>query len=65
VEDVLGAGQAAQLWEEELLPLAEADAEVWVAALPEVMRRSQARLGRGLARELNQQLRLALEDYRT
>jgi sigma-B regulation protein RsbU (phosphoserine phosphatase) len=65
VQDVLGPGAAVQLWEELLLPLANADAETWVAALPEVMRRAQVALGRGLARELNQQLRLALEDYRT
>jgi sigma-B regulation protein RsbU (phosphoserine phosphatase) len=65
VEDVLGAGPAAQLWEQELSALADADAEAWIAALPEVMRRAQPRLGRGLARELAQELRLALEDYRT
>jgi phosphoserine phosphatase RsbU/P len=64
VEDVLDAPLAAQLWDEELTSLARASAESWIAALPEIMKRAQVRLGRGLARELNQQLRLALEDYR-
>ncbi|NNJ09310.1 PP2C family protein-serine/threonine phosphatase [Chloroflexales bacterium ZM16-3] len=64
VEDVLGAEPAAPFWDEELAPLAEANAEIWIAALPEIMKRAQSRLGRGLARELNQQLRLTLEDYR-
>jgi sigma-B regulation protein RsbU (phosphoserine phosphatase) len=64
VEDVLGAGPAALFWDDKLAPLAEADAEAWIAALPEIMKQAQAHLGRGLARELNQQLRLALEDYR-
>lgn len=63
-EDVLGAAAAGQFWAEEIGPLDGADAESWIAALPELMKRAQSRLGRGLARELNQQLRLALEDYR-
>ncbi|MEI7769833.1 MAG: PP2C family protein-serine/threonine phosphatase [Chloroflexales bacterium] len=63
-EDVLGAEPAALLWEQHLAPLSDANAEAWIAGLPEVMRQAQASLGRGLARELNQQLRLALEDYR-
>jgi sigma-B regulation protein RsbU (phosphoserine phosphatase) len=64
VEDVLGAGQAPLFWDEYLAPLAEANAEAWIGGLPEIMKQAQARIGRGLARELNQQLRLALEDYR-
>ncbi|NTW00159.1 MAG: PP2C family protein-serine/threonine phosphatase [Oscillochloris sp.] len=65
VEDVLGTEPAAQFWGNELTMLAAASAEAWIIALPEIMRRAQAHLGRGLARELNQQLRLALEDYRS
>ena len=64
VEDVLGAESAALLWDAHLMPLADANAEAWIADLPEIMKHAQAHLGRGLARELNQQLRLALEDYR-
>lgn len=66
--DVLGAERAAELWAQ-AGPLlgtdpAEASAESWLAALPELLKLAQSRFGRGLARELNQQLRLALEDYR-
>jgi sigma-B regulation protein RsbU (phosphoserine phosphatase) len=62
-EDVLGPGPAAQLWAEAALP-AGASAADWIAALPGLLKQAQASLGRGLARELHQQLRLALEDYR-
>ncbi len=65
VDDVLDTGPAALFWDDHLAPLADADAETWIASLPEIMKQAQAHLGRGLARELNQQLRLALEDYRT
>jgi sigma-B regulation protein RsbU (phosphoserine phosphatase) len=64
VEDVLGAEPAAPFWDETLAHLADADAEAWIAELPEIMKQAQARLGRGLARELHQQLRLTIEDYR-
>ncbi|NTV64124.1 MAG: PP2C family protein-serine/threonine phosphatase [Oscillochloris sp.] len=64
VDDVLEYESATQFWNEELTLLAEATADEWITALPEITRRAQARLGRGLARELHQQLRLALEDYR-
>lgn len=64
VDDVLECEPAAQFWNEELISLADASADEWIAALPEITKRAQARLGRGLARELHQQLRLALEDYR-
>ncbi|MEI6775865.1 MAG: PP2C family protein-serine/threonine phosphatase [Chloroflexales bacterium] len=65
VDDVLTAEQAALFWDDHLAALADADAETWIASLPEIMKQAQAHLSRGLARELNQQLRLALEDYRT
>lgn len=66
--DVLGPARAAELWEA-AGPLLNTDpaaarAEEWLAALPELLKVAQARYGRGLARELNQQLRLAIEDYR-
>ncbi len=66
--DVLGAVRAAELWVtlEPLIgaDLAAAQAEEWLGALPELLKLAQGRYGRGLARELNQQLRLAIEDYR-
>jgi phosphoserine phosphatase RsbU/P len=67
--DVLSAERAAELWAElggifghtldELSP------DGWVELLPQVSRVAQARFNRGLARELSQQLRLAIEDYRS
>jgi phosphoserine phosphatase RsbU/P len=36
----------------------------WDEALPMIVRATQNLFGRGLARELNGQLRLALEEYR-
>ncbi|HWQ14290.1 MAG TPA: PP2C family protein-serine/threonine phosphatase [Roseiflexaceae bacterium] len=63
-DDVLGPERAAQLWAGLDLPSADAPADAWAEALPEVIRVVQGRFGRGLARELNGQLRLALEEYR-
>lgn len=62
-DEVLGEERAATFWAEAALPEG-VDAEGWIASLPELLRLAQARFGRGLARELNQQLRLAIEDYR-
>lgn len=66
VAEVLGPERAAQFWAEAEIVLAGgvAGAEQWLAALPELARLAQERLGRGLARELQQQLRLTIEDYR-
>ena len=63
-EDVLGRERAAQLWTEVSLPGENDPAAQWAEALPELVRATQTRYGRGLARELNGQLRLALEEYR-
>jgi sigma-B regulation protein RsbU (phosphoserine phosphatase) len=63
-EDVLGRERAAQLWAELALPGDDAAPPAWAEALPELVRATQTRFGRGLARELNGQLRLALEEYR-
>jgi phosphoserine phosphatase RsbU/P len=66
--DVLGAARAAELWaelntlsERPLSTLMRAD---WLELLPQAVQMVQTRFNRGLARELNQQLRLAIEDYR-
>lgn len=65
-DEVLGLGRATLFWVEVRAQLVNTagDPEAWLAALPELLKRAQAQLGRGLARELQQQLRLALEDYR-
>ncbi len=64
VLDVLGHEVGSNFWEEELAALSHRSAEVWISTLPDILKRNQSNLGRGLTRELNQQLRLALEDYR-
>jgi len=63
-DDVLEHERAAQLWAELALPDLDAPAAEWFTALPEIVSATQDRYGRGLARELNGQLRLALEEYR-
>jgi sigma-B regulation protein RsbU (phosphoserine phosphatase) len=63
VEEVLGRERATQLWEDLPLP-SSSSASAWAEVLPEIVRTTQVRYGRGLARELNGQLRLALEEYR-
>src|SRR5262245_30191705 len=63
-EDVLGRERATQLWGEASLPVEGESAALWAEVLPELVRATQTQYGRGLARELNGQLRLALEEYR-
>lgn len=63
-DDVLGPSRSAQLWVEVALPSSAAPVAAWDAALPTLVRATQELFGRGLARELNGQLRLALEEYR-
>lgn len=66
--DSLGAELAEELWDEfaRQMPvdLTQASADDWVELLSSQARPLQSRLGRGRARELLQQLRLAVEDYR-
>jgi sigma-B regulation protein RsbU (phosphoserine phosphatase) len=63
-EGVLGAERTQQLWAALPAPTDTASHEIWAMALPDLVRETQARYGRGLARELHGQLRLALEEYR-
>jgi sigma-B regulation protein RsbU (phosphoserine phosphatase) len=63
-DDVLGTERATQVWAELALPHGEAAVAAWDEALPAIVRLAQSQFGRGLARELNGQLRLALEEYR-
>ncbi len=62
-DEVLGPERAAAFWEE-AAPADASQAEAWLAVLPDLLKLAQARFGRGLARELHQQLRLTIEDYR-
>lgn len=68
VYDVLGKERTVPFWAElateGLLPVTEDNADQWIEALPAITRYAQSRFGRGLARELQQQIRLAIEDYR-
>ena len=63
-DDVLGADRAAELWEALDLAAVPAAADRWGERLPTLIGLVQARFGRGFARELQAQLRLALEEYR-
>jgi sigma-B regulation protein RsbU (phosphoserine phosphatase) len=63
-DDVLGAERATALWADMQIAQAQVGVETWTTLLPDIVRTVQARFGRGLARELNQQLRLTLEEYR-
>jgi sigma-B regulation protein RsbU (phosphoserine phosphatase) len=63
-DDVLGEERAAALWAELSLPDADAPADAWAEIIPAIVRTAQTMFGRGQARELNAQLRLALEGYR-
>ncbi len=69
VDDVLGLERATVFWEEVVVQLCgpsltNARAGEWNRILPEVVRIAREQFGRGLARELNQQMRLAIEEYR-
>lgn len=63
-DDVLGVARSEELWSGLQLPAHDAPASAWQEVLPEIVRVAQAQYGRGLARELSGQLRLALEEYR-
>jgi len=63
-DDVLGPERAAEIWPDLDLPDPDAPAAAWIDCLPNLMRAIQEPFGRGLARELQGQLRLALEEYR-
>jgi sigma-B regulation protein RsbU (phosphoserine phosphatase) len=63
-DDVLGADRSRQLWAALDLPGDDALKAVWAESLPNLIGVAQGQFGRGLARELHGQLRLALEEYR-
>jgi len=65
LRDVLGDDRAGQAWETLPRPDDHEGADAWTEALPEIVKAVQSRFGRGLARELNAQIRLTLEEYRS
>ncbi|MGQ9547656.1 MAG: PP2C family protein-serine/threonine phosphatase [Roseiflexus sp.] len=65
LRDVLGDDRAGEAWAILPRPNDHEGTDSWIEALPEIIRMVQSRFGRGLARELNFQVRLALEEYRS
>lgn len=63
MRDVLGDERGEEAWRTLPHP-GDANVAAWTEALPEIIKAAQSHLGRGLARELNAQIRLALEEYR-
>jgi sigma-B regulation protein RsbU (phosphoserine phosphatase) len=67
--DVLGPARAAEIWQQlsELVPepIDDLDVEAWPGLLAKITVLAQANFGRGLSRELTQQLRLTIEEYRS
>jgi sigma-B regulation protein RsbU (phosphoserine phosphatase) len=70
-DDVLGAEQAAPFWEEQIeqryhLPPTELSHDDWIDfVLPDLTKAARTTFNRGLARELGQQLRLVVDEYRS
>jgi sigma-B regulation protein RsbU (phosphoserine phosphatase) len=62
--DVIGADKAEELWGIVELPPLDAPVEEWYTGLKRLGEAVQAMAGRGIARELQQQLRLVIEEYR-
>ncbi|MCS6842694.1 MAG: PP2C family protein-serine/threonine phosphatase [Roseiflexus sp.] len=63
MRDVLGEERGEEAWQTLPHP-GDSGVAAWTEALPEIVKAAQSRFGRGLARELNAQIRLALEEYR-
>jgi sigma-B regulation protein RsbU (phosphoserine phosphatase) len=66
--DVLGPEQVTRFWEEQVgrdeAALRAETPDTWMERLPDLSKAARAAFNRGLARELSQQLRLAIEEYR-
>ncbi|MEF3273061.1 MAG: serine/threonine-protein phosphatase [Chloroflexus sp.] len=65
IVDVIGIERMELLWSTLFASAVPADVEAWREVLPRLQALAQASLGRGLARELIQQVRLTLDDYRS
>lgn len=63
-DDVLGSDRAAGLWHALPLPSFDAPPDAWAPHLPQIVGETQGRYGRAVAREIQSQLRLAIDDYR-
>ncbi|WP_298816176.1 PP2C family protein-serine/threonine phosphatase [Chloroflexus sp.] len=64
IADVIGVERIETLWDTLFADGVPAEAEAWREVLPRLQAQAQASLGRGLTRELMQQVRLTLDDYR-
>jgi len=64
MRDVLGDERGEKAWLALPHPGDSEGVAAWTEALPEIIKAAQSHFGRGLARELNAQIRLALEEYR-
>lgn len=67
--DVLGISRGTDFWNAVEMELAsppqEATADDWMALLSQIANIAKTQFGRGLARELSQEIRLTIEEYRT
>ncbi len=63
-DDIIGEERTAELWHLLNLPSQDASVTDWTQILADILRMVQEQYGRGLARELQSQMRLALEEYR-
>jgi sigma-B regulation protein RsbU (phosphoserine phosphatase) len=63
-DDVLDSERAAAFWAEHITLDEQADTDSWADALPAIAAAARKSFNRGLARELSQQFRLVIEDYR-
>ncbi|HEU5016063.1 MAG TPA: PP2C family protein-serine/threonine phosphatase [Roseiflexaceae bacterium] len=63
-DDILGEERTAELWNTLDIPGDDASVTYWSDMLVNLLRTVQSQYGRGLARELQSQMRLALEEYR-
>lgn len=64
MRDVFGEEGGEEAWLTLPRPADYEDATAWAEALPEIIKATQERFGRALARELNAQIRLVVEEYR-
>ncbi|ABY34889.1 MAG TPA: serine/threonine-protein phosphatase [Chloroflexus aurantiacus] len=64
IVDVIGSEAMHTLWATAFADGVPATVEAWRERLPQLQSLAQAQFGRGLARELLQQIRLTLDDYR-
>lgn len=64
LQDVLGDERADVLLRDIGLPTNDAPVSAWSESMAELVQRTQDQWGRGIARELNGQMRLVVEEYR-